>query len=99
MIAASMSWTLAYYLSEWAIRIAALWYLPRRMRPAAARTWLLLIFLLPWPGAAVYLFIGRVRLPEWRLAMQRRAAAALGALRDKSWQQTSRTRPSARFST
>ncbi len=87
------SWTVAYYLSEWGIRLAALWVVPRLVRPAAARTWLLLIFLLPWPGIALYLLIGRVRLPVWRVAMQRRAAEALAAAKGKTWQQTRRTRP------
>jgi cardiolipin synthase len=88
-----MSWHIAYYLSEWVIRITALWVLPGISRPAAARTWLLLVFLLPWPGLLLYLLIGRVRLPEWRIHMQRRAAEVLDHVRDKAWQQSGRTRP------
>ncbi len=47
-----------YYASEWAIRIAMLLYVPQRRPPAAARTWLLLILLLPWPGLIVYAIFG-----------------------------------------
>jgi cardiolipin synthase len=87
------SWSLAYYASEWAIRVLALWVLPRATRPAAARTWLLLIFLLPWPGLVAYLLIGRVHLPAWRVAMQKRAGEVLAAAEGKAWQQSRRTRP------
>jgi len=89
----SVPWHLVYYCSEWTIRLGALWVLPRLSRPAAARTWLLLVFLLPWPGLLLYLLIGRVRLPEWRLKMQRRSAEVLDAVRHKAWQQSGRTRP------
>lgn len=67
-----------------------------RARPAAARTWLLLIFLLPWPGLLLYLWIGRIRLPEWRVEMRRRGEAALAAAKGKAWQQSRRTRPKVR---
>ena len=90
------SWGVAYYASEWAIRVGDLWYLPRTKETAAARTWLLLVFLLPWPGIACYLLIGRVRLPVWRVAMQKRAAEALAAAKGKAWQQSPRTRPSVK---
>ena len=35
---------------EWAIRLIMLAYVPQRRTTAAARSWLLLIFLLPIPG-------------------------------------------------
>jgi cardiolipin synthase len=92
----SWSWSVAYYASEWAVRLLALWWLPQTKRPAAARTWLLLIFLLPWPGLVIWLLVGRVRLPEWRLEMQKRAAAALAATTGGAWQQSRRTRPVVR---
>src|SRR6186997_1517229 len=41
---------LAYFASEWVIRLAMLIYVPQQRTPAAARSWLLLIFVLPWPG-------------------------------------------------
>ncbi len=64
-------------LSEWAIRIAAVIVVPQRRAPAAARSWLLLILFVPYAGLALYLMIGRPRLPPWR----HRRAAELATLR------------------
>jgi cardiolipin synthase len=47
-----------------------LFYVPNRRTPAAARTWLLLIFLLPWPGLILYAAIGRIYLPKKRVELQ-----------------------------
>ncbi|MBX3734068.1 MAG: cardiolipin synthase [Verrucomicrobiae bacterium] len=41
-------------------------YVPQRRTPAAARTWLLLIFFFPWGGLALYLVLGRLHLPKRR---------------------------------
>ena len=68
-----MDWSLAYLISEWAIRFVMLVYVPQRRTPAAARAWLLLIFLLPWPGLVVYALFGRAYLPERRLRRQEKA--------------------------
>ena len=51
-----------YYASEWIIRVVMLVYVPQQRPAAATRTWLLLIFLLPWPGVIVYALIGRIRV-------------------------------------
>jgi cardiolipin synthase len=56
----------AYYVSEWVVRLVMLVYIPQRRTAAAARTWLLLIFLLPWPGLVVYAVFGRIRVPRLR---------------------------------
>lgn len=63
-------WTLLYYLSEWLVRVAMLFYVPQRRSPAAARTWLLLIFLAPWAGLVLYAFFGRAYLPGRRLQLR-----------------------------
>ncbi|QOV92321.1 cardiolipin synthase [Humisphaera borealis] len=55
-----------YLISEWTIRLIMLLHVPQKRTPAAARTWLLIIFLLPWPGLIVYMLIGRPYLPEKR---------------------------------
>lgn len=70
-----------YLLSEWAIRFIMLVYVPQRRSPAAARTWLLLIFLLPWPGFLLYAAIGRIKFPAWRLARQRTVSGMI-----REWQ-------------
>jgi cardiolipin synthase len=72
---------LLYVLSEWAVRLVMLVYVPQRRSPAAARTWLLFIFLLPWPGFLLYAAIGRIKLPAWRLARQRKVSGMI-----REWQ-------------
>ncbi len=69
-----MHWSLVYLCSEWLIRLVMLVYVPQRRSAAASRTWLLLIFLLPWPGLAVYAVFGRIYLPKRRIEQQLRAS-------------------------
>jgi cardiolipin synthase A/B len=49
-------------------------YVPQRRSAAASRTWLLFIFLLPWPGLIAYLLFGRIYVPKNRLERQERAS-------------------------
>ena len=65
------NWGTLYVVSEWVVRIIALFYVPQRRAPNAARAWLLLIFFLPWPGVILYLLIGRAYLPRRRIEVQR----------------------------
>jgi cardiolipin synthase len=74
-----MHWSLVYLISEWAIRLVMLVYVPQRRSPAATRTWLLLIFLLPWPGLALYALFGRIYVPKHRLERQMRASQRIRA--------------------
>jgi cardiolipin synthase len=67
-------WSFLYLSSEWAIRLAMLLYVPQRRSASAARTWLLFIFLLPWPGLVLYALVGRIRLPALRRKMQLQAS-------------------------
>lgn len=69
-----VNWPLLYLCSEWIVRFVMLFYVPQRRTPAASRTWLLLIFLLPWPGLFLYALFGRVHLPRNRIEMQERAS-------------------------
>lgn len=69
-----MHWSLVYLFSEWAIRFVMLIYVPQRRSAAASRTWLLLIFLLPWPGLVLYALFGRIYVPKRRIEMQERAS-------------------------
>ena len=66
-------WSTLYLASEWAIRFAMLIYVPQQRTAAASRTWLLFIFLLPWPGIAIYAIFGRIRVPHARIEQQMRA--------------------------
>ena len=63
-------WSTVFLLSEWAIRLAMLVYVPQQRTAAASRTWLLLIFLLPLPGLALYALFGRIRVPRARVEQQ-----------------------------
>ena len=63
-------WSTLYLASAWAIRLIMLVYVPQQRTAAAARTWLLLIFLLPWPGLVVYALFGRIRIPRARIEQQ-----------------------------
>jgi cardiolipin synthase A/B len=69
-----IDWSFLYLSSEWVIRLAMLLYVPQRRSAAAARTWLLFIFLLPWPGLVLYALVGRIRLPALRRKLQAQAA-------------------------
>ena len=66
-----------YYASEWVIRLAMLVYVPQRRSSAATRSWLLLIFLLPWPGLVVYAVFGRIRVSQFGLDKLARASRAI----------------------
>jgi cardiolipin synthase A/B len=69
-----VNWSLLYLISEWSIRIAMLIYVPQKRSAAASRTWLLFIFLLPWPGLILYGLFGRIYVPARRIAMQQRVS-------------------------
>lgn len=58
---------------NWSIRLWAIWAVPRRRSPNAARAWLLLILVLPVVGVALYAVFGRAYLPENRRKRQRLA--------------------------
>jgi cardiolipin synthase len=66
-----------YLISEWGIRFIMLVYVPQKRTAASARTWLLLIFLLPLPGVILYALFGRIYLPRRRIEMQIRASRTI----------------------
>lgn len=57
----------AFYIAEWGIRLTMLAVVPLRRTPAAAASWLLLIFFLPVPGLLLFAAIGSPRFPAWRV--------------------------------
>jgi cardiolipin synthase len=69
-----IDWSFLYLCSEWVIRLTMLLYVPQRRSASAARTWLLFIFLLPWPGLVIYALVGRIRVPAFRRTLQEQAA-------------------------
>jgi cardiolipin synthase len=69
-----IDWSLIYLMSEWVIRLVMFVYVPQRRTVESARTWLLFILLLPWPGLLIYWLFGRIYLPARRIQMQERAS-------------------------
>ncbi|WP_372016885.1 cardiolipin synthase [Pseudoxanthomonas sp. 10H] len=72
-------WTLGTLLLalDWTIRLAALWWIPSRSVPAAARSWLLLVFFLPLLGLPLYLLLGQPWISGQRRLRQGQASAAI----------------------
>ncbi len=58
-------------------------YVPQRRSAAASRTWLLLIFLLPWPGLILYALFGRIYVPKRRIEQQQRASDRIRAVQEQ----------------
>lgn len=52
------------------VRIIALGSIPYRRKPSAALGWLILIFMLPFVGILIFLFIGSPKLPQRRREKQ-----------------------------
>jgi cardiolipin synthase len=88
-----VNWTLVYYLSEWLIRVVMLVYVPQRRSPAAARTWLLLIFFFPWVGLLLYALVGRIYMPRKRVEMQARVSELIKAAGAEFFNRAHLTRP------
>jgi cardiolipin synthase len=59
---------------DWTIRLAALWWIPARSRPAAARSWLLLVGFVPLLGLPLYLVLGHPWVSRQRRERQARAS-------------------------
>ncbi len=79
----SFSWGLVYVLSEWAIRLVMLVYVPNRRSAAAARAWLVLIFLVPWVGLVLFALIGRIRYPRERLEAEAMAVSRIRSVQSE----------------
>jgi cardiolipin synthase len=62
---------------DWAIRLAALYWIPARTRPAAARGWLLLIGFVPLLGLPLYLLLGHPWVSRQRRERQARASRSI----------------------
>ena len=82
-----------YYGSEWAIRIAMLLVVPQKRSPAAARTWLLFIFLLPWPGLVLYALVGRPYVSRRRVDLLGHVSTLIRTSQEMWRKATGRSRP------
>jgi len=72
-----LSFSAIYLISEWIIRLAMVPVVVRKRTPSAAMAWLMLIFLLPWPGLVLYLLIGGTRLGKYRAERHARMTEAV----------------------
>lgn len=79
-------WLLAL---DWAIRLAALLWIPSRTSPAAARSWMLLVCFVPLLGLPLYLLFGHPWLSRERVRRQALASQVIreeqAPLRDLRW--------------
>lgn len=71
------TWAALHLATDWLIRLVMLVYVPQRRSPAAARSWLLLIFIFPIPGLILYSIFGRPYLSSYRIQLQQRATRLL----------------------
>jgi cardiolipin synthase len=71
------TWAALHLAIDWLIRLVMLVYVPQRRSPAAARSWLLLIFIFPIPGLILYSIFGRPYLSSYRIQLQQRATQLL----------------------
>ena len=65
------NWITIAGLFTYLIGIAALFMIPANRKPGEATAWLLLIFLAPFLGAALFLLLGNPKLSQWRRTQQR----------------------------
>jgi len=76
LLSANLLWSVLA-IAAFCINVLALIYIPRDRKPTAAMAWLLLVFLLPFIGIALYLLIGDFRLPKKRRDEQQRITAMI----------------------
>lgn len=76
-----ISFSSILYIAEWIVRVVALFVVVHKRRPTAALAWLVVIFFQPWVGVALYLLIGRHRLPRRRTRQYRRLVRRLEHLK------------------
>jgi cardiolipin synthase len=75
-----ISWSLAFLVAEWTIRLVMLVVVTRRRRTASSVTWLLIIFLEPVVGLILYILIANDRLPRRRLERHARLLKELRSI-------------------
>ena len=69
-----LTWTTLHLIAEWTIRLIMLVYVPQRRSPAAARSWLLLIFIFPYGGLVLYWMVSNLVGVAIQFAINRRTA-------------------------
>ncbi len=65
------------YLTDLTIKVVALGFVPKNRRPSSAMAWLLVIFVVPFLGLAIFLLLGRTHLERKRTEQQAEVNALL----------------------
>jgi len=60
-----------WLIVDWAIRIGALFFVPRNRKPSSGTAWLMVIFLFPLGGLLLYRVLGSHKLPQARRDAQK----------------------------
>lgn len=88
----ALDYSLWLLVVDWLIRIAALFWIPARTTPGAARSWMLLVGFLPLLGLPLYLLFGHPWLSRERITRQRAASQVIreeqAPLADQRWRAT-----------
>lgn len=64
-------WFIAWQGIEWFIRLVAVFTVPRGRKPTSGLSWLMVIFLVPIPGAIAFAIFGSHKLSKSRRELQR----------------------------
>lgn len=69
---------LLLFIINTTIRISALFWVPRNRTPASGTAWLIVVLLLPIPGALAFLLVGNNRMPKARRGRLRQVSTEMG---------------------
>lgn len=77
--ASIITWTIVgiIYAVDFAIRLWLLVFIPKNRKPTAAMSWLLLIYIIPIFGTALFLFLGSTKLSRSRMRNQLQITAMI----------------------
>lgn len=75
----TIDWSLLFDISEWVIAIVMTPVLMRRRPQIEGMAWIVVVFLVPWPGLIAYLLLGSNRLPRRRIAHHIKTTHAMEA--------------------
>ncbi|MGB4137102.1 MAG: cardiolipin synthase [Microbacterium sp.] len=87
LLSVNLIWVIST-LAALTVNVLAIVYIPRGRKPTAAMAWLLLIFLLPFVGMALYLLIGNFRLPRKRREEQKRLTEIIAEVAEEEMPQS-----------
>ncbi|MBV8401678.1 MAG: cardiolipin synthase [Acetobacteraceae bacterium] len=72
------NWLTTIWFAGWVIPVVMLFIVPVNRKPSSATAWLMLLFLLPWLGLAIFLLLGNPKLSRRRRDEQRKMSELIG---------------------